>query len=63
MFTTDTSSALSLAHRRGHELRLAAASERLCATPPPRRRIAASLRRTADLLERAPLVRTPARIS
>ena len=50
MFTTDPSSALTLAHRRGDELRFAAASERLCSGPSRLNVLAASLRRVADLL-------------
>ena len=63
MFTSDPFSALTVAHRRGHELRFAAASERLCAAPSGRRRLAASLRGIADALHRAPLARTPARLT
>ena len=63
MFTSDPSSALTVAHRRGHELRFAAASERLSATRSRSRRLAASLCGIAHPPHRTPLARTPARLT
>jgi hypothetical protein len=60
MFTNDPLHALVVAHERGHRLRAEAASERMRSTPATRRVLAASLRRTADRLDRAPLARIPA---
>jgi hypothetical protein len=60
MFTTDARDALVVAHEHGRRLRAEAAAERLCAASGTRRALAASLRRAADRLDRAPLRRVPA---
>ena len=60
MFSSVQLDSLVDAHRRGDELRAEAAAARLRDTSATRRALAASLRRAADLLDPAPLVRRAA---
>ena len=60
MFSNAQLDRLVIAHQRGHELRAEAAAERLRDISATRRVLAASLRRAADLLDPAPLVRRAA---
>jgi hypothetical protein len=55
MLTTDPHDALVLAHERARRLREETAVQRLRRTSGTRRALAASLRRAADRLDRAPL--------
>lgn len=55
MFTTDPRDALVLAHEHARQLREESAARRLRRASGTRRALAASLRRAADRLDRAPL--------
>ncbi|MBD0328486.1 MAG: hypothetical protein ICV64_00050 [Thermoleophilia bacterium] len=59
MYATHTTDALAVARTRGEELRAQAAFER-GRTPNRRSALATSLRRTADRLDPAPLLRAAA---